>query len=577
MKRLLLCMTLAAVLVCGGAAQGASNHWKLDIQNMEEVWFSGAAIDIVEEGVTWNIMRLPTITGTPSPTFATDPWISLIQSDGSGGEPTDPNIVFQIFGDVTAGQWGSGGSTTIDAVHADYTFVGVAGGGGFVDPPVTSYDWSVTNLAADTRYVLMFHSMNNPARAGKFTANGVEVELNQANTDTAILLADSDSNGDIIGTAEAFTGEFNWAGFEIQLAQDPLITVQPVGANAFIGDTVQFGVEAVNPAGGELSYQWYADPNTSEDGDETALEDGGDVSGATADTVTIGNVEEADFVWYYCEVSNTSGTVVSDAAGIILKEFLYHWKLDGDGVEANGTGLDGSLEGVSEFVAEGKIDGGLSVDGLDGLLRVPEVTMTPTDSISISFWVNPNDVSGDWKGMLAKWEAPSPHSVKTFWIGQHSTNGQLNFSFYPGNSEVRVVSTPVMSNGQWTHFVCTHDGSTLRIYADGVLNATAAAGTGWVERNGDLLMGYVPTDGANWFGGLIDDVQVYNYAMSGVEVATMFTDVEGGQVCVDATIFEIANGRTLDLNGDCKIDLQDFAIVAADWMKCNLYPVSACE
>ena len=395
----------------------------------------------------------------------------------------------------------------------------------------------------------------------------------------------AEGSGDITVTVSA-NGNFSLTGMAFDNGPDvvivPVITSDKPSSAVDAGGTAEISIEAINSYTEDetgLTYQWYFDPNTAETGNEVALADGGDISGSTTKTLSIANAEEADEGVYMCVVTATmsGNTASSKGTLLIIKDFVYHWKLDGDGVEANGSGLDGTLEADAVFVDGGKVDGALEVDGDGDTLRVPGVEMTNSGMITISFWAKPVDIAGDWKGMLAKWEEPAgAHDTKTFWVGQHSTDGQINFSFYPGNSEQRVVSSPVLANGMWTHIVCTHDGSALRLYVNGALNATADIGAGWVERNGDLLMGYVPTGGANYFGGTIDDVRVYNYAVSDEEAAMLYIDVEGGQVCLDKSIF-VVDGKSLDFNDDCKIDLKDFAMFASSWMECNLYPAAACE
>ena len=556
MRRLLLCMMLVVLAASAGSLQAATNHWKVDIQNMEAAWSSGAAIDMTEEGVTWNLMKIPTITGVPSDTFATDPSMRLMQTDGSGSGASDPNVLFTIQGDVTAGQFGSANSDTLLAVRSDYIFIGSAN---FVDPGVMVYDWSVINLSPNTEYVLTFYSMKQNGRSGKFTANGEEVLVDQPTNDTGIIVVNSDANGDIVGTAEAFTGEFNWAGFEIQLSGPPIITADPEDTKAFVGETFEFSVEAFDPVGGEISYQWYADPNLTDSGDEFALTDGGNVSGAKTDTLTISDAEKSHLIWYYCEISNLSGSVTSEAGYVVLKRFLYHWKLDGDGVEANGTGKDGVLEGGADFVTEGKVGGALIVDGEDDVLRIENLKTTDTDEISIAFWAKPADITGDWKGMIAKWH----DGGHTFWIGQHSNNGGLRYSYYPGG-EHALDSSNILKNDEWVHIVCTHDGSEQRIYANGGLDVSQGTPGGWIDKAGDLVMGVVPTGGANFFNGLIDDVKITNYAMSGEEVATEYYLVTGESICVEPV--------AMDFNDDCKVDVADLQIFATKWLMSNLYP-----
>jgi hypothetical protein len=77
----------------------------------------------------------------------------------------------------------------------------------------------------------------------------------------------------------------------------------------------------------------------------------------------------------------------------------------------------------------------------------------------------------------------------------------------------------------WTHLAATYDGATLRLYVNGAQQATRAV-TGPLQTSaGPLRIG---GNGVwdEWFAGLIDDVRVYNRALSPTEVlADMATAV----------------------------------------------------
>ncbi|MBI9016185.1 MAG: hypothetical protein JEZ07_02875 [Phycisphaerae bacterium] len=60
------------------------------------------------------------------------------------------------------------------------------------------------------------------------------------------------------------------------------------------------------------------------------------------------------------------------------------------------------------------------------------------------------------------------------------------------------------------------------------------------------------------FVGKMDDVRIYNYALTMDDIAQMYADVTGRDVCTGT----VEN----DLNGDCMVDLLDFADFAATWM-----------
>ena len=73
----------------------------------------------------------------------------------------------------------------------------------------------------------------------------------------------------------------------------------------------------------------------------------------------------------------------------------------------------------------------------------------------------------------------------------------------------------------WTHLATTYDGANLRYYVNGVLVGTTA-GTGTINAaNGALRIGgnnSAPLGQGEWFKGLIDEVRIYNRALTAAEI-----------------------------------------------------------
>ncbi|NLK42283.1 MAG: LamG domain-containing protein, partial [Planctomycetes bacterium] len=79
-----------------------------------------------------------------------------------------------------------------------------------------------------------------------------------------------------------------------------------------------------------------------------------------------------------------------------------------------------------------------------------------------------------------------------------------------------------------------------------------------------------PASAGQWqYRGLMDDVRIYSYALSRYEVADLYLELsEAERLCLEA------DSPTLrfDFNDDCVVNLADFAIFAADWLNCQIYP-----
>jgi hypothetical protein len=75
--------------------------------------------------------------------------------------------------------------------------------------------------------------------------------------------------------------------------------------------------------------------------------------------------------------------------------------------------------------------------------------------------------------------------------------------------------------------------------------------------------------------GFIDDVRIYSYPRTPLQIAQDYVAVEtDAWVCVEDSEDPLG---AYDLNGDCKVNLADFAEFASNWLKCQRYPASGCE
>jgi hypothetical protein len=71
----------------------------------------------------------------------------------------------------------------------------------------------------------------------------------------------------------------------------------------------------------------------------------------------------------------------------------------------------------------------------------------------------------------------------------------------------------------WSHVAATYDGATLRLYVNGTqvssraVTGNIAVSTGQVRIGGNNVWG-------EYFAGLIDEVRIYNRALTATEIAT---------------------------------------------------------
>jgi len=106
-----------------------------------------------------------------------------------------------------------------------------------------------------------------------------------------------------------------------------------------------------------------------------------------------------------------------------------------------------------------------------------------------------------------------------------------------------VLTTNSVPLNQWTHVAGTYDGSGLRVYLNGVLDASGAYANGIFPGTIDLGIGGVvgaanPGDVISQFSGQIDEPSIYNRALSATEIQTIYNAGGAGKYnpnCVSAS------------------------------------------
>ena len=178
-------------------------------------------------------------------------------------------------------------------------------------------------------------------------------------------------------------------------------------------------------------------------------------------------------------------------------------------VDRTGNGHTGALSGPTW--TGGRTGGGLSFDGADDLVTVADsAKLDLADKMTLSAWVRPTDSTG-WRTALMK-ERPNGLSYALYSAGFTQPSGYVNI----GN-DVALTGPSALPVNTWSHLTFTYDGATIRLYVNGTEVASAPQAGSAPASTGALRLGGNGVWGEH-FAGVLDDVRVYNRALSPAEV-----------------------------------------------------------
>ncbi len=205
------------------------------------------------------------------------------------------------------------------------------------------------------------------------------------------------------------------------------------------------------------------------------------------------------------------------------------WRAEGDANDSEGAN-NGTLSNGATF-APGLTGQAFSFDGVNDGISVPDATvLRPLTNLTIEGWIRTPGVSSS---KLASFiAARSGTDTDGYEFGVYPLpSGELRFTLNGGAGGADLFSTNGVTDNAFHHVAATYDGVKLRIYRDGLLDGEKAAALSinytpgsplWIGRR-ELVA--VP----GHFAGLIDELSIYNRALSSGEIAAIYAAGSNGK------------------------------------------------
>jgi hypothetical protein len=225
----------------------------------------------------------------------------------------------------------------------------------------------------------------------------------------------------------------------------------------------------------------------------------------------------------------------ADAAVIIRPPnnlgLVGYWSFDeGRGTHASdmsGNENDGTLLNGPGWVV-GKSRGALGFDGVNDYIEINNATTlqsTPTNQWSMGAWIYPTGAGGN--RIVVRKDA----SGGGYYIRLNSTNFQSLLRFSGGHVE-RSAGTAVLN--EWNHLVMTYDGTTRKHFLNGVEVGSWNEGVTLAFNTSVVRIG-ANSSTSEFFNGTIDEVRIYNRALSASEVYSLYANTKSTIVGVTPT------------------------------------------
>jgi hypothetical protein len=218
---------------------------------------------------------------------------------------------------------------------------------------------------------------------------------------------------------------------------------------------------------------------------------------------------------------------------------IGHWKMDeGEGMtvyDHSGNGNHGTMTNMTnDDWVEGKVNGGLEFDGVDDYVDTGEwASDLIEDKVTVSAWVKYTGTTNpSWRSFFSNYDSGQGFGIRTtsadtfeesdiHAILRHTTWG------YETEIRVKIADGGNFFNSKW-HFVAfTANSETIRTYFNGSPSSTFNGNIVKISPIVSTIIGGGHSGGFSWWWGQIDDVRIYNYALTAEQVKEVYN---GGAV-----------------------------------------------
>jgi len=169
-------------------------------------------------------------------------------------------------------------------------------------------------------------------------------------------------------------------------------------------------------------------------------------------------------------------------------------------------------------LVQGFYGGALNFDGIDDYICVSHNdALNPTTAITVEAYVKPITTPDSYCVVVSKgWNEPGA------WTLQTTPDAKWQFAIKNQAGDYFHVEGGSVEADKWYHLVGIWDGSQLMLYVNGVPYGPVAT-SGNIGNTYDILVGtYQLMDAKNYWSGCIDEIRVYNRALSNEEVLEMY-------------------------------------------------------
>ncbi|GAA3407421.1 Ig-like domain-containing protein [Paenibacillus hodogayensis] len=240
-----------------------------------------------------------------------------------------------------------------------------------------------------------------------------------------------------------------------------------------------------------------------------------------------------------------------------IRGLVAHWNFeqvtDGKVADMSGNGHTATVTNA-QLTPNGRVGSGLEFNGTNAYVNAgPASDYQLTDALSVAMWIRPDEQTVTGRHRFISWTDGFRITGNGFELGFESGGTRLMYTFKNETTHEAISSYFAQTTrwGKWMHLAATWELSskTISLYTDGKLAGKATFNGPLPVPTSNVLIGR--GEEAFFHKGTIDEIKLYNKALTEAEIQAIYNDlppIPVSGIAASASRIELAVGSSSMLN-----------------------------
>lgn len=206
-----------------------------------------------------------------------------------------------------------------------------------------------------------------------------------------------------------------------------------------------------------------------------------------------------------------------DGSPAIPDSGISRWEFEQD-LTDSWDGYDGTANGDPQFTTTAEVGSyARDYDGASDYDDWGDITESEgTTAFSVSMWIRPAATGTTFRFISGK-------SEDSVWRSTLNDSGNIRFAFRDDGSDFSNAVGSTLSSSTWYHIVGVFDSGSITLYLNGSSDATASTSNNTLNTTTtNVTTGGPNYGGFDYYDGIIDDVRLYDKALTSTEVSNLY-------------------------------------------------------